>query len=114
MAITRTANKCGAAVRTVALIVMVPAAATTMVGPAYALGEDPSEVQGETINVSCFKGNLDAGNYIGSVTVTNRQNAGRSCNSTYYDCEGKCLGCFPDANRDRQVCYDNEGQEIAK
>ncbi len=93
-------------------ILMVLAASSAFVERAYALGENPGDVQGETIDVSCFKGNLDAGNYIGSLTVSSPQNAGRRCNSVYYDCQGECLGCLVDPNRGFQVCFDDEGRQV--
>ncbi len=95
------------------IIVTILAAATAMVEPAYALGKGPSEIQEETVTVSCFKGNTDAGNFIGSITITSPQAAGRRCNSVYYDCQGECLGCFTDSNG-FQVCYDNDGRKIQK
>ncbi|MRR59370.1 MAG: hypothetical protein EG824_14345 [Deltaproteobacteria bacterium] len=65
--------------------------------------------QDEEITVSCYKGNLDEGNNVGNVTVTAPENAGQSCNTTYYECQDKCLGCFSDADLERLVCYDNTG-----
>lgn len=73
-----------------------------------------AQADDENITVSCFKGNLDEGNYIGNVKVTKPENAGQDCNTTYYDCQGECLGCFPDKDLDRQVCYDNAGKKIMK
>jgi len=70
--------------------------------------------QDEEITVSCYKGNLDEGNYVGTVTVTVPENSGQSCNTTYYECQDKCLGCFPDADLDRLVCYDNSGTRTQK
>lgn len=70
--------------------------------------------QEEEITVSCYKGNLDEGNNVGTVTVTKPEDAGPSCNSTYYDCQGQCLGCFPDKDLDRMVCYDNTGNKALK
>ncbi len=99
-------------VRVAVLILMVLAVTTSLVEQAYALGKEPDDVEGERVNVSCFKGNLDAGNYIGNLTVTSPQNAGRRCNSVYYDCEGECLGCFTDPDRGVQVCFDDEGRQV--
>jgi hypothetical protein len=94
------------------IILIVLATATALVEQAYAQGEEPENVLENNIAVSCFKENLDAGNYIGSLTVTSPQAAGRRCNSLYYDCQGKCLGCFTDSDRGVQVCYDNDGRKI--
>ncbi len=87
------------------------AAATALVQQAFALGEEPETIQKEIVTVSCFKGNLDPGNRIGSITVTSPQTAAQICNSIYYDCQGKCLGCFIDSGG-VQVCYDKDGRKI--
>ncbi|ABQ25019.1 hypothetical protein Gura_0811 [Geotalea uraniireducens Rf4] len=74
----------------------------------------PANAQEEDIDVSCYKGNLEEGNYIGNLTVTDPDTAGQSCNSTYYDCDGKCFGCFPDLDLSEEVCYDDAGREFLK
>ena len=96
------------------IILIVLTAATALVEQAYAQGEGPENVEEKIIAVSCFRGNLDAGNYIGNLTVTSPQAAGRRCNSLYYDCQGECLGCFTDSDLGVQVCYDNDGRKISK
>jgi hypothetical protein len=100
------AKKSRAAVKAAVLIVILLVAATGRVKPAY--------TQEENITVSCYKGNLDEGNYIGDLTVTTPENAGQDCNSLYYDCQGECLGCFPDSDFTEDVCYDNMGKKFLK
>ncbi len=112
MVTNRSARNSGTAVGAAVLAALVLAAAA-MVEPAYAVGESPGEIEQEMIAVSCFKGNLDAGNFIGSLTVTTPQAAGRRCNSVYIDCDGECVGCFTNSNG-VQVCYDNEGRKAQR
>ena len=63
--------------------------------------------------VKCYKGNTQAGNYVGNLSsVINLQNAGRDCNSTYPDCQGQCLGCVYDTDFTQDICYDSTGQKF--
>jgi hypothetical protein len=71
-------------------------------------------IEEENIEVSCYKGNTEEGNYIGNLTVTTPENAGQDCNSFYYACQGQCLGCFPDSDFTEDVCYDNNGRRFLK
>ena len=73
----------------------------------------PAFPQEEDIDVSCYKGNAEEGNSIGNLTVTDPANAGQMCNTTYYDCDGKCLGCIIDKDG-QEVCYDNNGNKLPK
>jgi hypothetical protein len=106
MDMDRCAKKSGAAVKAAVLVVAFLVAATVPVNPAH--------TQDESIEVSCYKGNTQEGNYVGNLTVNTPENAGQDCNSTYYDCRGKCLGCFPDSEFTEDVCYDNAGRRFLK
>ncbi len=121
----RFVRKCGPPSRAAVFMGIVLIAATVMVEPAYTQDMNPESpqymnpespryinpsIQEESVNASCYKGDIDAGNYIGSITVTSSRTAGQICNSIYYDCRGKCLGCFTDS-RGMQVCYDSEGRK---
>jgi len=97
-------KQCIAVITPLIFILFVTMAAT--VKPAYS--ED------ETIEVTCFKGNLDAGNQVGNITVTNPAEAGQTCNSTFYDCDGKCVGCYDDQNLGKKVCLDSAGGTVAE
>jgi hypothetical protein len=67
----------------------------------------------EKIEVACYRGNLDEGNFIGNLTVNDPRNAGHDCNLEYYDCKGECVGCLTDSDS-KQVCYDDSGTKLAK
>lgn len=64
--------------------------------------------------VSCYKGDVQEGNYIGEIDSTASENAGADCNSFYDDCQGQCLGCIYDDNLTEDVCYDNQGNKFIK
>ncbi len=65
------------------------------------------ETQGKTYAVDCYQGNPETGLNRGSLTVTSPSEAGPACNSTYYDCQDKCYGCFYGANG--RICADRNG-----
>jgi hypothetical protein len=102
----RSAKKSGATGWAAAGVVAFLLVATSLVNSAY--------TQDENIEVSCYKGNTEEGNYVGNLTVNTPENAGQDCNSNYYQCQGECLGCFPDSDFTEDVCYDNEGRRFLK
>jgi hypothetical protein len=106
MDMERLTKKSCAAVKAAVLIVTFLFAATAP--------DKPVPAQDENITVSCYKGNAEEGNYIGDLTETTPENAGQDCNSLYYDCQGECLGCFPDSDFTEDVCYDNTGRKFLK
>jgi hypothetical protein len=69
---------------------------------------------GESISVSCFKGDKGQGENLGNMMIFAPESAGRSCNSFYYNCYGKCYGCFSDFDLGVDVCYDNAGRKFLK
>jgi hypothetical protein len=73
----------------------------------------PARAEDESIEVSCFKGNLDEGSFIGNLTVNDPRNAGHDCNLEYYDCKGECVGCLTDSDS-KQLCYDDSGTKLTK
>lgn len=72
-------------------------------------GARPVRAADEAIEVTCFKGDRQEGHEIGTTTVTRPETAGTDCNAAYVDCEGVCIGCYYDSQRDREVCYALEG-----
>jgi hypothetical protein len=90
-----------AVLKTAHLMATFLAAVLILAKPVYA--ED------EKIEVSCYRGNLDEGNFIGKLTVNEHRNGGHDCNLEYYYCQGKCVGCLIDADS-RQACYDDSGK----
>jgi hypothetical protein len=82
---------------------------TAAVNPACAEDADTPQIQ-----INCYKETRDAGNYKGKISVSKPEYAGQSCNSTFYDCDGKCFGCYFDKDQSKPVCYDNAGIVINK
>ena len=67
----------------------------------------------ESISVSCY--NLQKSRLpIGSVVVYDTAQAALACNSTYYDCRGRCVGCFADSDYFDAVCVDVRGTMFLK
>lgn len=56
----------------------------------------------ESVTVACYAGNQS----VGSVVVFNLADAARACNSMYYDCRGRCVGCIYDYDYVHDVCVD--------
>ena len=67
----------------------------------------------ESFSISCYK---DPGSdlSVGSVVVYDVSLAARSCNSMYYDCKGKCIGCYHDFDYIDNVCVDMWGNTFLK
>ncbi len=69
---------------------------------------------GENISVSCYKGDQGRGDYMGNIMAFDPESVGKSCNSFYYECRGKCYGCFSDFDLSEDVCYDNAGRKFLR
>jgi len=67
----------------------------------------------ESFSISCYK---DPGSdlSVGSVVVYDVSLAARSCNSMYYDCRGRCIGCYHDFDYIDNVCVDMQGNTFLK
>lgn len=67
----------------------------------------------ESISVTCY--NLQKSESpVGSVVAFDTSQAARVCNSVYYDCKGKCVGCFTDQDYLDSVCVDVNGTMFLK
>ncbi len=98
----RSSKKSRPAVRLTVMFVALIAMTAILSGPVFS-------------QVKCYKGNTDEGNYVGDLSsVTNIQNAGQDCNSTYPACEGQCLGCVYDSDMTEDICYDGMGNKFLK
>jgi hypothetical protein len=61
------------------------------------------------VSVSCYEGNPEDNEYLGTVDVFDVRAAANACNSMYVDCEGRCTGCYDDEDS-REVCVDPSGR----
>jgi hypothetical protein len=67
----------------------------------------------DSVSVSCY--NLEKSQHpLGSVVVYDTSRAAMTCNSVYYDCKGRCIGCFSDSDYLDAVCVDVRGTIFLK
>lgn len=64
----------------------------------------------ESISVYCYRD----GRSVGNAVVFDVANAARACNNLYYDCKGKCIGCFNDYDYIDYVCVDVLGRTFLR
>ena len=69
--------------------------------------------EGEGTTVSCYIANPPSYDYIGELEVFNLSEAASSCNTTYEDCQGNCIGCYIDEDS-LEVCIDKSGNEFER
>jgi len=67
----------------------------------------------ESISISCYKEPKSAWS-LGTVVVYNVAEAAQACNSLYYDCRGRCVGCYQDFDYLDNVCVDIRGNIFLK
>lgn len=67
-----------------------------------------------TLNVTCYLGNPNDGQTLGSITVSNPADAGTLCNSLNYSCRGRCFGCYSDFDLSEDVCVDASGRKYLR
>ena len=67
----------------------------------------------ESISISCYKDAQSAW-AVGTAVVYNVADAAASCNSLYYDCRGRCIGCYQDSDYIDNVCIDMQGRTFLK
>jgi len=67
----------------------------------------------DSISVSCY--NLQKSQLpLGTIVVYDTAQAAPACNSAYYDCKGRCVGCFADSDYFDAVCVDVRGTMFLK
>lgn len=64
----------------------------------------------ESITVYCYRD----GSSVGNAVVFDVANAANACNSLYYDCKGRCIGCFNDYDYIDYVCVDRSGRTFLR
>jgi hypothetical protein len=68
----------------------------------------------ETVSVTCYLGNPNDGQTLGSITVASPAEAGPSCNSLNYSCRGRCYGCYADFDLSEDICVDSSGRKYLR
>ena len=66
------------------------------------------------INVTCYLGNPNDRQTLGSITATTPAEAGANCNSLNYACRGRCFGCYSDFDLSEDICVDASGRKYLK
>jgi hypothetical protein len=68
----------------------------------------------QNVSVTCYQGNPNAGgSTLGSIQAMATM-AGSTCNSLYYDCQGRCYGCYSDFDLSEDVCVDSAGRRFLR
>ena len=66
------------------------------------------------ISVTCYFGNPLEGRSVATIMIQGAAAAGPSCNSMFYDCKGRCFGCFSDSDLSQDICVDNNGRKFLR
>jgi len=64
----------------------------------------------ESMTAYCYRD----GRSLGNVVIFDTANAAAACNNLYYDCKGKCIGCFHDSDYIDYVCVDGSGRTFLR
>jgi hypothetical protein len=64
----------------------------------------------ESMTIYCYRDNRS----LGSVAVFDIAHAVTACNNLYYECKGKCVGCYHDFDYIDYVCVDASGRTFLR
>jgi hypothetical protein len=67
----------------------------------------------ESISISCYN-EVKSSWPVGNVSVFDIALAAQTCNLMYYDCKGRCIGCYQDSDYIDNVCVDARGNTFLK
>ena len=76
-------------------------------------GEGRVGIDGQPSVVTCYLGNPNDKNSLGSI-ATSAAAAGATCNSVNYVCQGRCFGCYSDFDLSEDICVDNSGRKFLR
>ena len=68
----------------------------------------------QNLSVTCYLGNPNDNQSIGSITVNSPSAAGTTCNSLNYVCQGRCFGCYADFDMSEDICVDALGRKFIR
>jgi hypothetical protein len=71
-------------------------------------------VSDQTISATCYLGNPNDNNTLGSITVYSPAEAGINCNALFYACKGRCFGCYSDFDMSEDICVDASGRKFLR
>lgn len=68
----------------------------------------------QNLSVTCYLGNPNDNQSLGSITVNGPAVAGPTCNSLNYVCQGRCFGCYADFDMSEDICVDVSGRKFIR
>lgn len=71
-------------------------------------------VREQSFSVTCYLGNPNDKQSLGSITVNSPAEAGINCNSLNYACRGRCFGCYSDFDLSEDICVDASGRKFLR
>ncbi len=71
-------------------------------------------VSDQALTVTCYLGNPNDKQSLGSITVYSPAEAGINCNSLNYACRGRCFGCYSDFDLSEDICVDASGRKFLR
>ena len=69
--------------------------------------------EGEGTTIACYIANPPDYEYVGELEVFNLAEATSTCNNVYYNCQGKCVGCYINSES-FEVCIDKNGNHFER
>jgi hypothetical protein len=82
--------------------------------PSLGPGSPNIMTSGEAISVTCYLGNPNNRQSLGSIIVHSPEAAGPTCNSFNHACQGRCYGCYSDFDLSEDICVDNVGRKFLR
>lgn len=78
------------------------------------INQNMAPVSGQALTVTCYLGNPNNKDSLGSITVYSPAEAGINCNSLNYACRGRCFGCYSDFDMSEDICVDASGRKFLR
>lgn len=69
---------------------------------------------GRSLTATCYIGNPNNNQSLGSIVVPTPEAAGPNCNSLYFNCKGRCFGCYADFDLSEDICVDPGGKKFIR
>jgi len=93
---------------------MLPSTTPEQLPTLSASSMNMAPVADRTISATCYLGNPNNNQTLGSITVYSAAEAGINCNALFYSCKGRCFGCFSDFDLSQDVCVDSAGRKFLR
>jgi hypothetical protein len=96
------------------MLMTIPAIAAADQLPQLPASSPAISASDQNLSVTCYLGNPNDGNSLGSIMVNGAAAAGPSCNSLNFSCQGRCYGCYSDFDLSEDVCVDSSGRKFLR